>query len=84
MPPLIEIKGLGSAVAEAKKGIAGVRAATMGLSAESARLIAAVNDVRAQIAQAHDDLQFEATMLGNSEPSSTTQSQPAEPVSSPQ
>lgn len=65
MAALIEIKGLGAAVASAKKGIAGVREATGGLSSEAAALVSAVNEVRAQIKQAHDDLKFEAETLGN-------------------
>lgn len=65
MPPLIEIKGLSATVAAAKRGIADVRAATSGLSAEAGHLVSAVNDVRAQIKQAHDDLKFEAETLGN-------------------
>jgi hypothetical protein len=65
LPPLIEIKGLGAIVADAKKGIAGVRAETAGLSTDAAALVAAVQDVRVQIKQAHDDIKFEAETLGN-------------------
>ena len=65
MPPLIEIKGLGAAVQSAKAGIAGVRSATAGLSSEAAALVAAIQDVRTQIAQAQSDLKFEAETLGN-------------------
>lgn len=65
LPPLIEIKGLGAIVADAKKGIAGVRAETAGLSIDAAALVSAVQDVRGQIKQAHADLKFEAETLGN-------------------
>lgn len=65
LPPLIEIKGLGAIVADAKKGIAGVRAETAGLSTDAKALVAAVQDVRVQIKQAHEDLKFEAETLGN-------------------
>ena len=63
--PLIEIKGLGGIVAEARKGIAGVRSETAGLNLDAANLVTAVKDVRAQIHQAHADLKFEAETLGN-------------------
>lgn len=65
LPPLIEIKGLGAIVADAKKGIAGVRSETAGLSVDAAALVSAVKDVRVQIKQAHDDIKFEAETLGN-------------------
>lgn len=65
MPPLIEIKGLGAAVQSAKAGIAGLRAETAGLSTDATALVTAIKDVRAQIAQAHSDLKFEAETLGN-------------------
>ena len=65
MANLFEIKGLGAAVADAKKGISQVRAETAGLSADAGLLITAVQGVRQQIKQAHDDLQFEAEQLGN-------------------
>ncbi|HYM32309.1 MAG TPA: hypothetical protein VEU47_13470 [Candidatus Cybelea sp.] len=65
MPPLIEIKGLGAAVAAARVSIAGVRSETAGLSTDAVHLVAAIQDVRKQIAQAHDDLKFEAEQLGN-------------------
>ena len=65
MPPLIEIKGLGNIVADARKAIAGVRSETTGLNTDAVALVAAVKDVRAQIRQAHDDLKFEAETLGN-------------------
>ena len=65
MPPLIEIKGLGNIVADARKAIAGVRTETSGLHLDAANLVSAVKDVRAQIQQAHADLKFEAETLGN-------------------
>ena len=65
MANLFEIKGLGAAVADAKKGISQVRAETAGLSSDASLLIAAVQGVRQQIKAAHDDLQFEAEQLGN-------------------
>lgn len=65
MPPLIEIKGLGNIVADARKAIAGVRSETAGLNTDAGNLVTAVKDVRAQIQQAHADLKFEAETLGN-------------------
>jgi hypothetical protein len=65
LPPLIEIKGLGAIVANAKKGIAEVRSETSGLSTDASALVSAVQDVRAQIQKAHEDLKFEAETLGN-------------------
>lgn len=65
MPPLIEIKGLGAAVKSAKAGIASVRAETAGLSSDATALVAAIQDVRTQISQAHADLKFESETLGN-------------------
>ena len=65
MPPLIEIKGLGAAVANAKKGIADLRTETAGLSTDASALVSAIQDVRTQIKQAHEDLKFEAETLGN-------------------
>lgn len=78
MPPLIEIKGLGAAVAAAKKGISDVRSETAGLSADAAALIASVKDARKQINDAHEDLKFEAQSLGNG---GETQSEPEQPQS---
>lgn len=63
--PLIEIKGLGNIVADARKAIAGVRSETAGLNTDATALVLAVQDVRAQIKQAHADLKFEAETLGN-------------------
>lgn len=65
MPPLIEIKGLGAAVAAAKKGISDVRTEVAGLGTDTAALTATVKDVRKQVNDAHDDLKFEASTLGN-------------------
>lgn len=63
--PLMQIKGLGAAVLAAKQGIAGIRGETAALAADAATLMAAVQDVRAQIKQAHEDISFEAQTLGN-------------------
>lgn len=65
MANLIEIKGLGAAVQSAKKGIADVRSETSGLSSDAAALVSELQDVRAQIKQARDDIAFEAQTLGN-------------------
>ena len=65
MPPLIEIKGLGAAVATAKAGISTLRSETANLSVDAQQLVTAIQDVRTQIKQAHDDLKFEAETLGN-------------------
>lgn len=65
VPPLIEIKGLGAAVAAAKTSIANVRTETSGLSTDATALVSAIQDVRTQIKQAHADIQFEAETLGN-------------------
>jgi hypothetical protein len=65
LPPLIEINGLGAAVVAAKKSIADVRNETAGLSIDASVLVSALQDVRAQIKQAHADLKFEAETLGN-------------------
>jgi hypothetical protein len=65
MRKLFEIKGLGAAVADAKKGIAQIRSETGGLSADASLLVSAVQNVRQQIKAAHDDLQFESEQLGN-------------------
>ena len=70
--PLIEIKGLGAAVLAAKQGIAGLRSETAGLSTDAAALMMAVQGVRKQIAQAHEDLKFEAETLGNGAGSSNS------------
>jgi len=77
MPPLIEIKGLGAAVQSAKAGIASVRAETAGLSSDATALVAAIQDVRTQIAQAHADLKFESETLGNGSGVSSSTASPA-------
>ena len=74
---LIEIKGLGQAVAAAKKGIADVRSETAGLQTDASSLVLAIQDVRQQINQAKADLAFEAQTLGNGAPTE----QPSEPLS---
>lgn len=66
MARLIEIKGLGNIVAEAKKGIGDLRAAAGDLNAETAGLTAELNDLTDQVKQHRADLRFEAETLGNS------------------
>ncbi|MCK1585470.1 hypothetical protein IVB03_39440 [Bradyrhizobium sp. 168] len=66
--PLIEIKGLGTAVASAKKGIADVRTAAAELNTEAGQLVAEIGDLTSQVKQHRADLRFEAETLGNSSP----------------
>lgn len=66
--PLIEIKGLASSVANARKGISEVRAAATSLNVESAALVNEMNDIKDQVAQHRKDLRFEAETLGNGAP----------------
>ena len=80
MPPLIEIKGLGLAVASAKKGIADLRVETAGLSTDASALVSAIQDVRTQIKQAHEDLKFEAETLGNGAPTDEPEKPSPPPV----
>lgn len=74
MPPLVEIKGLGSAVTQVKKGISDAREALGTMNTEAAAFVATVNDVTKQIKAAHEDVKFEASTLGNGGPSSNEQS----------
>jgi hypothetical protein len=73
MVRLIEIKGLGDAVAGAKKGIADLKAAAGGLNASTGKLVAELNDLTEQVEQHRSDLHFEAESLGNSPPKSEKQ-----------
>lgn len=75
---MLEIKGLGAAVTEARKGIADARAASAGVGESARRLVSVLGDVKEQLDNAHDDLKFEAQTLGNSQASDeklTAQSQ---------
>lgn len=72
LPPLIEIKGLGNMVADARKSIAEVKSEGAGLTTDATAFVTAVKDVRAQIQQAHSDLKFEAETLGNGGETATT------------
>jgi hypothetical protein len=65
MARLIEIKGLGNIVAEAKKGIGELRGAAGDLNVETAGLKAEINDLTDQVKQHRKDLRFEAETLGN-------------------
>lgn len=66
---MFQIKGLGDTIVNAKKGISSVRAEAAGLQSDASLFVAAVQGVRQQITQAHDDLQVEAETLGNGSPS---------------
>jgi hypothetical protein len=66
MARMIEIKGLGNIVAEAKKGIGELRGAAAGLNTETSGLKAEIDDLTAQVKQHRADLRFEAETLGNS------------------
>jgi hypothetical protein len=68
MARLIEIKGLGNVVAEAKKGIGELRNAAGALNTETAGLKAEIDDLTDQVKQHRADLRFEAETLGNSPP----------------
>ena len=62
----MDIKGLGSAVGDARKAINRVRAATVDVSQAAAAFVADAENVTAQIKRHHDDLLFEVSTLGNS------------------
>lgn len=64
--PLVEIKGLGNAMAGVRDGIRGVRKLVADLNDSSSGLAAELQDVQKQIEQARSDLKFEAQTLGNS------------------
>jgi hypothetical protein len=66
MARLIEIKGLGDAVAGAKKGISDLKVAAGSLNASTGMLVAEINDLKDQVEQHRADLKFEAETLGNS------------------
>jgi hypothetical protein len=65
MARLIEIKGLGNIVAEAKKGIGELRTSAGALNTETTGLKAEIDDLTAQVKQHRADLRFEAETLGN-------------------
>lgn len=73
MARLLEIKGLGDAVAGAKKGISDLKASAGRLNASTGMLVAEINDLTAQVEQHRSDLHFEAETLGNSPPTSQKQ-----------
>lgn len=81
--PLIEIKGLGAAVAGAKKGISDLRSAAAGLNTETTALNLEIVDLTEQVKQHRKDLRFEAETLGNSPPPDEPE-KPPPPVASPQ
>lgn len=70
---LIEIKGLGDAVAGAKKGISDLKAAAGDLNASTGKLVAEIKDLTEQVEQHRADLKFEAESLGNSPQTSEKQ-----------
>lgn len=82
MARLIEIKGLGDAVAGAKKGISDLKAAAGGLNAETGMLVAEINDLTDQVKQHRADLKFEAETLGNSPSVTTAVPEPVAPLNS--
>jgi predicted nucleic acid-binding Zn-ribbon protein len=66
MARLIEIKGLGTAIADVKKGIGELRAAAGELNVEKSGLTAEIKDLTEQLKEHRKDLRFEAETLGNS------------------
>jgi hypothetical protein len=94
MARLIEIKGLGNIVADAKRGIGDLRSAAGELNTETAGLKAEIDDLTDQVKQHRADLRFEAETMGNSPPPETGSSekppvsppplQPVEPQTTPQ
>lgn len=83
MARLIEIKGLGNIVAEAKKGIGELRGAAAGLNTETTGLKAEIDDLTAQVKQHRADLRFEAETLGNSPPADEESVKPPPPPTLP-
>lgn len=81
--PLIEIKGLGTAVAGAKKGISDLRQAAAGLNTETTALNLEIVDLTEQVKQHRKDLRFEAETLGNGAPTDEPE-KPLPPVASPE
>lgn len=63
---MIEIKGLGNALTDARKAIAEVRAATADVNSAASAFVADAKDVVTQIKKHHSDLLFEVNTLGNS------------------
>ena len=80
MARLIEIKGLGNIVAEAKKGIGELRTSAGALNTETTGLKAEIDDLTAQVKQHRADLRFEAETLGNSPPEETSETPPPPPL----
>lgn len=76
MPPLIEIKGLGQAVAGVREEIRRSRDSAGRLQDSAFKLRAEIEDYHAQVEQARSDLAFEAQTLGNSGGSSQQQEPP--------
>ena len=74
---LLEIKGLGNAMADVRDGMRGLKSLVADVSESASGFAAELSDVKAQIEQARDDLRFEAQTLGNSPP-------PAKPAPAPQ
>src|SRR6266403_2530392 len=66
LPPLIEIKGLGAAIASIKTEVAGIRVVAAEVNTEAPALRAELADVRDQLKAHRADLRFEAETLGNS------------------
>lgn len=74
----LEIKGLGAAVASARKGIAEVRAASADVNESARGLTGDLVDLKKQIDTARDDLKFEAQTLGNSQAADEKLSPPSQ------
>jgi hypothetical protein len=68
MGATIEIKGLGSAVQAARRGIADARGRVAGMYEAAASLNAAVDDVTRALRAAEADIRSEAETLGNGAP----------------
>lgn len=68
--PLVEIKGLGNAVAGFRKDLADVRSIAADVSVSAGNLKAELADVKAQIEDARTQIKDEAATLGNSAPGS--------------
>ena len=67
----IEIKGLGDSVQRAKGAIGLARAAADRMNASVAGLVKTANEIADSCDKHRADLEFEATQLGNSPPSSS-------------
>jgi hypothetical protein len=75
----VEIKGLATQFAAAKARIAQARAATVSFDSTVGSFVSDLEDVTAQVAAMHSDLNFEAATLGNSVPTAAAPS-PVAPV----